>query len=140
NKLVCEKSPDDLRNLIRARIAEHAEREAAKEPAAPAATPAPPAAGASSPPSTAGAAECQPGTRDEELAAYDGGHRIKLKDINDAIAPLTITQAGLSELGIESVGREKNAVLYCASDFRIICSRLIGRLHAATLTTQRAAA
>lgn len=53
---------------------------------------------------------------------------IKLGDINNRLAPIQITAAGLAELGFEPVGKEKSAVLYRESDFAQICAALVNRI------------
>lgn len=55
---------------------------------------------------------------------------LKLGQINDRLAPLQVSQAALSQLGIESMGKDKNAVLYRESDFPRICNALIRHLQA----------
>jgi predicted phage-related endonuclease len=125
--LVASKSPEDLKNLINARIAQHesnlrkqaeeaAERErerirreeeskaraaaATNTPPPELVRPAPAPAAAGLPPEPAPAAADRP------------GERIKLGDINAAIAPLKIDAAGLAALGFQPVGTEGAAKLY----------------------------
>lgn len=50
-------------------------------------------------------------------AATDTGERINLGQINERIAPLSITAAGLATLGFEHVATERASKLYRASDF-----------------------
>lgn len=146
--LILEKAPEDLRNLAKARIAEaktaeeqrireaeeraaakaKAEAEAAKQPEPAAARP--PAANATTAavvPSAdvPGAAECR------DLPP------LKLGQINEAIAPLSITQAGLASLGIEPVGKERTAVLYAAEDFQRICQAMVEIARTARINTQQ---
>lgn len=52
--------------------------------------------------------------------AADTGERINLGQINAAIAPLSITAAGLSELGFEHVGTERASKLYAASQLHLM--------------------
>jgi len=54
--------------------------------------------------------------------------RIKLMDINAALAPLSITAEGLASIGFQSVGNERSAKLYAASDLPRICRFLSDRL------------
>jgi len=68
----------------------------------------------------------------------DTGVRITLGQINERIAPLSISQTGLNQLGIESVGKERAAVLYRASDMPRIFSALIDHLSAAANIKQAA--
>lgn len=64
---------------------------------------------------------------------------IKLGQINDAIGPLSITAAGLAQLGFEPVGKERAAVLYDDADFDLIVAALIARLESARVENRRAA-
>lgn len=82
---------------------------------APAATPAPVA---QSPQATA--APSKP-------VADDGG-RIKLGEIQARIAPLSITAAGLAQLGFAHVGAEGASKLYRACDFAAICAAMENHL------------
>jgi len=50
--------------------------------------------------------------------------RIKLGDINAAIAPLSITADGLAQLGFPHVATDKAAKLYAESSFEAILSAL----------------
>lgn len=120
-QLCASKTPEDLRNLVKARIAEQEQREAekraqaaadelntpkgdeARAAAEPAMTPAPQQAGA---------------------APMPAGARIKLGDINAWIAPLSVTADGLAQLGFRPVGTERAAKLYSAADFPHICGAL----------------
>lgn len=49
---------------------------------------------------------------------------IKLGQINACLSPIQITQAGLSQLGFDPVGKDKAAVLYWESDFPAICQAI----------------
>lgn len=51
-------------------------------------------------------------------------HRIKLGDINAWIAPLSITADGLAQLGFRHVGTDRAAKLYNAADFPMICGAI----------------
>lgn len=64
---------------------------------------------------------------------------IKLGQINDAIAPLTITAAGLAQLGFEPCGKERAAVLYDEADFDRIVAALATLLDSARVGNRRAA-
>jgi len=57
----------------------------------------------------------------------DDGQRIKLGDINARLG-FSLTADFLRSIGIESVGRDRAAVLYRASDFARICSSLIAHI------------
>lgn len=121
-QLCATKQPDDLRNLIAARIAEHQEQQRQREredaQEAQAATPAP-----SEP--TPAPAPTAPALAAVSTPAAAPATRIKLGDINAAIAPLTITADGLASLGFRPVGTERAAKLYAGEDFPRICAALV---------------
>lgn len=52
--------------------------------------------------------------------AADTGERINLGQINASIAPLSITAAGLSDLGFEHVATERASKLYAASQLHLM--------------------
>lgn len=135
---------EDIRALVRGRIAEHLQRETEKleqmrqqaerearekvereqreleqEEAqkAQAATPAP----AQPSPAPASAA---PALAAVSTPAAKPAARIKLGDINAAIAPLSVTADGLASLGFRPVGSERAAKLYAGEDFPRICAAL----------------
>lgn len=166
--LVATKSPDDLRNLIVARVAEHeakirrqaeeaAERERERirqEEAAKAR-----AEQAAATNTTQRALEVERasrpadgGQRDstgELRAAGEPGmaiakpptpsRRVKLGEINAAIAPLSITADGLAQLGFRPVGNQGAAKLYDAADFERICEQMCGVIIRAELDLAKAA-
>lgn len=134
---------EDIRALVRGRIAEHKaaedarlerererirQEEAEKLSAAsvPAAVPAAMAA-AQAPPPTSSAAP--------QIAAVappmPAGVRIKLGDINACIAPLAISADGLAALGFKPVETKGGAKLYAGEDFPRICTALAQVIHAA---------
>lgn len=82
---------------------------------APAATPAPVA---KSPRATAA----------HSMPVADDGGRIKLGEIQARIAPLSITAAGLAQLGFAHVGAEGASKLYRACDFAAICAAMENHL------------
>jgi len=156
--LVASKSPDDLRNLIAARVAEHeakirqqaeetAERERARirdeerqraaEEAARTHTPSPAYAANTEPPS-ARAAASPTSAGAAPMPAAKSGARLKLGDINARIAPLSISAEGLASLGIQPVAVEKAAKLYAESDFVAICNVLSARLQRAAAMQEAA--
>ena len=61
----------------------------------------------------------------------DSGARLSLGQINDRIAPLSISVAGLAELGFEPVAQVKASRLYCESDFPSICAAIARHADAA---------
>jgi len=58
---------------------------------------------------------------------------IRLSDIKDAIAPLSISEAGLSQLGFSLAGHERNAKLYRTREFPHMIQAMTRLLHAATI-------
>lgn len=128
--LCATKAPDDIRNLVAARIAEHQKREEAKRQVQPASQGNDARAAAEPPPPTPSPSGVVP-PRVAGAAPMPAGARIKLGDINAAIAPLSITADGLASLGFKSVGTDRAAKLYNAGDFPAICGALIAKLEAA---------
>lgn len=59
----------------------------------------------------------------------DTGATMKLGEINAALSPIQISADGLAQLGIQSVGKERSAVLYRASDMSRICAALVQHIH-----------
>ncbi len=55
----------------------------------------------------------------------DSGARLTLGQINERIAPLSITAAGLDELGFNCAEQSKYARLYRESDFSAICTAIV---------------
>lgn len=128
-QLCASKVPEDLRNLAKARIAEHDQREADKleaereriraEEAAKlqqAQAPTPQPAPVEHPSKNVPAAGTPAPTPSAEVV----GQRIKLGDINAAISPLSITADGLAQLGYRPVAQERGAKLYDASQLPAI--------------------
>lgn len=60
----------------------------------------------------------------------DTGAKITLGKINQRLSPITLSVAGLAQLGIQPAGKERAAVLYLESDVARICSVLIRHLTA----------
>lgn len=133
-QLCATKTPEDLRNLITARIAqakadqEKREEEKSQREADEAAlqeSRGNDASAAAEPTTTAPTRAPAPVTRVGAGAApVPAGARIKLGDINARIAPITITADGLASLGFRPVAKEKGAVLYALADFGLICAAL----------------
>lgn len=69
----------------------------------------------------------------------DDGTRMTLGEINARIAPVSITVAGLSDLGYEPVAVVKAARLYRASDFKAICAAISAHVLAAPVKALEAA-
>ena len=140
-QLCATKAPDDLRNLVAARISEHQQREAARleaererirqEEAARlereqrererASTPAQQPAPA---PAPASAVEHPAANAPVCSTPAPAGERIKLGDINARIAPLAITAEGLAQLGFKPVGVERSAKLYHLADLPVMCEAM----------------
>lgn len=167
--LCASKAPDDLRNLVAARVAEHQQREQAKLDAererirqeeaskleraraeaeretdttqrAIESVQQPSAAGGGRDGSTGELrAAGEPGIGIAKPPTFSG-QRLRLGDINAAIAPLTITADGLAQLGFTPVGQERAAKLYAAGDFERVRAALIQRLQSAALPAMEAAA
>lgn len=107
-----------------ARDAETARQAAAAATPAPTPAPAPVAA-----PAPAPAANVVPLTRPAAPPA-DTGARVKLGDINAAIAPLSITADGLAALGFPHVATEKAAKLYRLADLPAIYAAMVRHIEA----------
>ena len=148
-RIVAEKSADDLRNLVAARIAEHKAREEAKleaerqriraeeqakaeraardelerERAAEAKTHEKPL-----PPVTMTVVQPQAFVAPAQPAAPPSSRTIKLGDVNAALAPLSITAEGLASIGFASCGQDRAAKLYQADDLPRILHKLSDRL------------
>ena len=119
---VAHKPAEDFANLLAARIADWNAREEQRR-----AREAEAAAKAAQVAQQAATVAAQP------LASpvRDNGATLKLREINEILAPIQITAAGLSELGFQPVGKEGAAVLYRASDLPAICAALIDVLRVA---------
>lgn len=71
--------------------------------------------------------------------ATDNGDRIPLGEINARIAPVSITVAGLSDLGYEPVAVVKAERMYRSSDFKAICAAISAHVLAAPVKALEAA-
>lgn len=144
-KLCVEKSPDDLRNLIAARIADHKKREEwkldeereriraeerAKVEREEAARIAAEAKANEKPAPQVAMTVVQPKATEQPAQTYTqpSSRTIKLGEINAAIAPLSITAEGLASIGFMSCGRDRAATLYPAYDLPRILHKLSDRL------------
>jgi len=72
--------------------------------------------------------------------AADTGKRINLTEINARLSPVSITVAGLSELGFEPVEQVKASRLYRASDLPAICQAISAHVLAVAATRKAATA
>lgn len=144
-QLCASKAPEDLRNLITARIAqakadqekrdeEKRQREADAAAAAAQSTTGAEASAAAEPDATepvrAPVAVVSVGR--VGAAPTPTGVKIKLGDINARISPLTITADGLRQLGFEPAGRDRSATLYREVDFPHMCHAMAKVLEQAT--------
>lgn len=157
--LAQSKAPEDLRNLVAARIAEHERQQAAKLEAERERIRAEESArlereqaararmveeAAQLPDmSTERVGEVLRGMaarrKAEETSQDSSGKTITLGQIKDAIAPLSITADGLAELGFDPVGHERAAKLYRAADFPRVIAALQRLLISASLGEKAAA-
>ena len=117
------KNADDLQAVITARVAEHerlqAERAAAAKAAEQDAAPAAPPAPAETAAPTAGPAS-------QPQAPPDTPPALKLGDINERIAPLSIAADGLRQLGFEPAATQRRACLYHEAQWPAIRAALLG--------------
>lgn len=150
-QLCAEKAPDDLRNLVAARVSAHqlaeqkrldderekiraeeaekarkaaeAQQAVAQQPAAPVEVP------QTVQQQTGSAFHPAPAAAQREVP------KLKLGDINARIAPLSISADGLAQLGFAPVSTERGAKLYAGDQLPAICERLIGVLRTAADTS-----
>lgn len=125
SSLVLQKSTEDLKNLVAARLDEQEKREAKrreneeagklKEAEKPAELPTP----APQPQPTQQAVSVV-----SEAPTAQQRAPLKLGQINELIAPLKISEEGLAKLGFHPVGNERAAKLYEASKFPAICEAM----------------
>ncbi len=141
---MCAKEPEMFAALLRARIAEHETREAAKleaererirkEEAAKVlmeqARAVAAKADATGEVSGADLAQMAQAVQSVSAARDDNGKRLKLGELKAILAPISIDADGLAQLGIHPVGTEKAAKLYRAADVPAICRAIIGHLNA----------
>ena len=126
--LANSKTPEDLQNLITARVAEHERLQSAAARqlrATESAGVAQPVEQLASNQSVAGST---PAVRSNSVSRM-----VKLGDLNAAIAPLSITGTGLADLGFEQAGQEKNAKLYDAGQWPVVRAKLIEVLNGAEI-------
>lgn len=138
-QLVHTKQPDDLRNLLSTRVAEYkrqldqdAKEELAKQEAeriraeeqAKAERAAKNFEGITNDADVAQPVEHLPSKQAVAGSTPAARSTIKLGQINDAIAPLSITADGLAQLGFKPVGQQRAAKLYAADDFPRICAAI----------------
>lgn len=126
-----ERVAAEQRQREEAEALERRQREATQAPAAPQAQPIaalePVRSVASVPP--APAANVVPLSR-PAAPAVDNGARIKLGDINAAIAPLSISADGLATLGFAHVATDKSAKLYSLAALPAIYAAMVRHIEA----------
>jgi len=129
-----DKSPEDLRNMVTARIADHQRREEqrireaeerVRQQVEAAAKREQEAREIGNALKIDAAFSASAAARGVEFRQEPLPHRrIKLGDINAAIAPLSITADGLAQLGFTHVATDKAAKLYDEANFKPILSAL----------------
>lgn len=140
-QLCATKAPDDLRNLVAARIADHQQRESARLEAERERIRKEEADRLEREQRDRERAEAEAASKDRvdklfreaptvvmqsdvQAAKAAPGQRIKLGDINARIAPLAITAEGLARLGFQPVGVERSAKLYNLADLPLMCEAM----------------
>lgn len=136
---IIQKPVDDFQLVVTTRIDEHKRAEAAKETVQPEATPTPtsttaPSVQAKTAPWIAAApVSVSPRTKN------DGPPTLRLGQINERLAPITLTADGLMALGFKHSATDKNARLCHEAQFLEICAALIRHIQAAANGNQNAA-
>lgn len=153
-QLCASKAPEDLRNLVAARVADYQKREAERiererekirqeeadrlvreqeeaarvererQAAEEKPAPAPEPVAQPAPAVAPAPVAAVPRTGLTRTVVASAGARIKLGDINARIAPLSIAAEGLATLGFEPVGTERAAKLYRLADVPLICEAM----------------
>jgi hypothetical protein len=119
------------REKVAAEQREQQEREAAAQraQAVPASTPAapiPPMAAIHAPASnTPLPQKVTPITRPQ------GKPTLRLGEINERLAPLSISEAGLAKLGFPAAGKDRSAVLFHEADFEAMCDSIVAHVRTA---------
>lgn len=132
---IIQKPVDDFQLVVTTRIDEHKRAEAAKETEQPEATPAvvPSVQAKTAPWIAAAPVSVSPRTTN------DGPPTLRLGQINERLAPITLTADGLVALGFKHSATDKNARLYHEAQFPEICAALIRHIQAAANGNQNAA-
>ncbi|CAJ0705991.1 YqaJ viral recombinase family protein [Ralstonia holmesii] len=125
-----QKPADDFQLAVTARIAEHKKAEAEKEAAKPVEAPAAVVAQATTAPWVAVTSS---------RSDSGGVPTLRLGQINERLAPITLTAEGLAALGFKHAATEKAAKLYHDSDFPRICAALVQHIHAAAQASDEVA-
>lgn len=138
---------DDLRLVIKTRIADHKasedkrledervriqEEERVKAEAAAKAVTPPPAAVATPMPQAQSAMRiASTPLMQSQSAIHDGPPTLRLGQINDRLAPIALTADGLATLGFKHAATDKAAKLYHEGDFELICAALTHHIESA---------
>lgn len=140
------KQSDDLAAVIASRIAAHEAAEAKRaaeaqqraqqaiqQAAAPATAPAAPAPTEPSPRATLDAdprfaAVVASAPAQDAPADQDEPATLNLSAINQRLQCVSVTAAGLTQLGIEPAGRDKRSMLYTEHQFGLICDAIVRRV------------
>lgn len=69
-----------------------------------------------------------------------GKPTLRLGQINERLAPISLTADGLASLGFTHAATDKSAKLYREEDFPRICAALVRHIHSAAQATQQEAA
>lgn len=127
---VIQKPVDDFQLVVTSRIDEHKKVEAAKKEQAEA-VPAPtPSVAVVTPAKVAPWVETA-SLASSPITTNDGPPTLKLGQINERLAPITLTADGLVTLGFKHAATDKAARLYHESDFPKICAALIRHIQSA---------
>lgn len=128
---IIQKPVDDFQLVVTTRIDEHKREKAAKEAAQPEVAP-------TSAPATAPSVQAKtaPWIAAAPVSASprttnDGPPTLRLGQINERLAPITLTADGLVTLGFAHAATDKNAKLYHEEVFPQICAALIEHIAAA---------
>lgn len=136
------KAPDDLRNMCRSRIAEQAKADAERIEAERVRIRAEEAAKVqreamrTSPPAVLEPFETSGPAHFVPAPAIDEAARLNLREINAMIAPLSISAAGLAQLGIRPAGKERASVIYSAHDIPAMKAAMVNLIRAAHMKSK----
>jgi hypothetical protein len=134
---------DDLKLVIKTRIADHkaaeekrkadalAREEEAKAKAAAIVSPAPVAAATQPTPVAEPAKQVTASWVAPAVSTPKGMPTLRLGQINERLAPIALTAEGLATLGFKHSATDKAAKLYHEADFEPICAALVRHLEAA---------
>ncbi|MEF3066340.1 YqaJ viral recombinase family protein [Pandoraea apista] len=123
-----QKPTEDFELAVTARIEQHTQAEALKD-----------AATAAAPTSVTATVRHTVTPQPDITIPWDmaprstptGTPTLRLGQINERLAPISLTADGLASLGITHAATDKAAKLYHESDFELVCAALIGHVQAA---------